>query len=266
MPFDLDRPYAIGAEQIEAFRCDGFVRLKQVFTPQELEHYGAEITRLTMALNKQTRPLDERSTYGKAFLQITNLWEHGGLAREFVFSRRLAGIAAALLEVEGVRLYHDQALMKEAGGGYTPAHADQYYWPLASDRSITAWVPLQTVPAEMGPIGFYAGSQKFDFGRDLPISDESEQLITREMERQSFQLIDDPFELGEVSFHSGWTFHRAGPNRTDHPRSVMTIIYMDRGMRLKAPGAGQQDDRDAFCPGVEVGEIIDTPKNPVLFG
>jgi ectoine hydroxylase-related dioxygenase (phytanoyl-CoA dioxygenase family) len=265
MMFDLDRPYAIGADHIEAFRRDGFVRLKQVFTGQELEHYGPEISRLTMALNGQTRPLEERSTYGRAFLQITNLWEQGGPARDFVFSKRLAGIAAALLEVEGVRLYHDQALMKEAGGGYTPAHADQYYWPLATDRSITAWVPLQAVPAEMGPIGFYAGSQKFDFGRDLPISDESEAQITQEMERQGFALVDHPFELGEVSFHSGWTFHRAGPNRTDRPRSVMTIIYMDHDMRLKEPGAGQHDDRNAFCPGVEVGEIIDSPKNPVLY-
>ena len=33
--------------------------------------------------------------------------------KEFVFSRRLAGIAAQLLGVHAVRLYHDQALYKE---------------------------------------------------------------------------------------------------------------------------------------------------------
>jgi ectoine hydroxylase-related dioxygenase (phytanoyl-CoA dioxygenase family) len=265
MHFDLDRPYDVDSGAIEHFRRDGFVRLKQVFGADELRHYGQEISRLTLALNRQTRPLAERSTYGKAFLQITNLWEQGGLAREFVFGKRLARIAAELLEVEGVRLYHDQALYKEPGGGITPAHADQYYWPLATDRSITAWVPLQAVPAEMGPIGFYAGSQRFDFGRDLPISDESEQLVTAEMERQEFPLVDDPFELGEVSFHSGWTFHRAGANRTDAPRAVMTIIYMDKDMRLKQPTAGQQADAEAFCPGVAVGEVIDTPKNPLIY-
>lgn len=266
MTFDLDRLYPVTGDQIDAFRRDGFVRLKQVFTAQELAHYGAEITRLTMALNRQTLPLAERSTYRKAFLQITNLWERGGLAREFVFGKRLAGIAAALLEVEGVRLYHDQSLYKEARGGMTPAHADQFYWPLASDRSITAWVPLQAVPPEMGPVGFYAGSHKFEFGRDLPISDESEQRITAEMERQGFPLVDEPFELGEVSFHSGWACHRAGPNRTGRPRSVMTVIYMDRGMRLKAPSnRNQQIDWDVWCPGAQIGEVIDTPKNPVLY-
>lgn len=264
--WSLDRPYALDAQAIDFFRENGFVRLKQVFSAEELDHYGPEITRLTLAQSKETRPFEERSTYGKAFLQITNLWEHGGAAREFVFGKRLARIAAELLEVEGVRLYHDQSLMKEAGGGFTPAHADQFYWPLASDRCVTAWVPLQPVPAEMGPIGFYAGSHRFDVGRDLPISDESEARITAEMERQGFALADDPFELGEVSFHLGWTFHRAGSNRTDRPRSVMTIIYMDEGMQLKAPtNRNQQIDWDVWCPGAKIGEVIDTPKNPILY-
>ena len=266
MTFDVDAPYSLDGDAVDRFRRDGFVRLKGVFSPDELRHYGDELTRLTVALNTKDCPLAERSTYGKAFLQIPNLWEQGGPARDFVFGRRLARIAAALLEVEGVRLYHDQSLFKEPGGGMTPAHADQYYWPLATDRAITAWVPLQPVPSDMGPVGFYAGSQRFESGRDLPISDESERRVTQEMERQQFRLVDDPFELGEVSFHLGWTFHRAGPNLTDRPRSVMTIIYMDKDMRLKAPGnAMQQLDRDVWCPGARIGEVIDTPKNPVLY-
>lgn len=263
MTADLDRPYALSDEQVGAFRENGFVRLRQVFSGDELARYAPEIERLTLA--KQAGPIEERSTYGKAFLQVTNLWEQSELVREFVFSKRLARIASDLLEVEGVRLYHDQSLMKEAGGGFTPAHADQYYWPLSSDRTVTAWVPLQPVPAEMGPIGFYTGSHRFDFGRDLPISDESEARISAEMERQGFALADDPFELGEVSFHSGWTFHRAGPNRTDCPRSVMTIIYMDKDIRLAEPSPGQEADRDTFCPDVEVGAVIDGPKNALLW-
>lgn len=266
MQFDLDRPYALSDEQIDFFRRNGFVRLKHMFAAPELDYYGAEISRLTLERSLGKRPLEDRSTYGKAFLQVTNLWEQSDQVREFVFGKRLARIAAELLEVGGVRLYHDQSLVKEPGGGFTPAHADQFYWPLASDRSITAWVPLQPVPAEMGPIAFYAASHQFQFGRDLPISDESEAQIGTKMERQGFLLVDDPFELGEVSFHLGWTFHRAAPNRTGRPRSVITIIYMDRDMRLKARANRMEEmDRDAFCPGVKVGHVIDTPKNPVLY-
>jgi len=266
MTATLDAPYPITDAQVERFHRDGFIRLRDVFDAQTLRRYGEEITRLTIALNTQTVPLAERSTYDRAFLQVMNLWEHGGAAREFVFGKRLAGIATALLEVDGVRLYHDQSLYKEPGGGITPAHADQYYWPLASDRVVTAWVPLQPVPRELGPLAFYAGSQDVEFGRDLGISDESEREITANMQASGFRVVDEPFELGEVSFHLGWTFHRAGPNRSDRPRSVMTVIYMDRDMRLREPDNHMQaEDWEKWCPGARVGEIIDTPKNPVLY-
>lgn len=266
MPIDLDRPYPLTEEQIAAFNRDGFIRLKDVFTAEELDHYGQAITRRTIELNEQTAPLEERSTYDKAFLQVMNLWERDETVREFVFGQRLAGIAAALLRVEGVRLYHDQSLYKEPGGGLTPAHADQYYWPLDSDRTVTAWVPLQPVPTDMGPLDFYAGSQSVEFGRDLGISDESERAITRDMEERGFTVSNAPFDLGEVSFHLGWTFHRAGPNHSTRPRSVMTVIYMDRDIRLKAPTNDNQiADWETWCPGAVIGEIIDTPRNPVLF-
>jgi ectoine hydroxylase-related dioxygenase (phytanoyl-CoA dioxygenase family) len=266
MAIDIDSPYPLQREHLERFRRDGFVRLKEVLDAETLAHYGEEIGRLTIALNTQTVPLEQRSTYDRAFLQVMNLWRQGGLAREFVFGKRLARLAAALLEVEGVRLYHDQSLYKEPGGGFTPAHADQYYWPLASDRCITAWVPLQAVPRDMGPLAFFAGSQAVEIGRDLGISDESEREVTAAMEAQGFPVVDGAFELGEVSFHLGWTFHRAGANLSATPRSVMTVIYMDRDMRLKAPDNHmQQQDWDKWCPGARVGEIIDTPKNPVLF-
>lgn len=81
---------------------------------------------------------------------MTNLWRSSEIAREFVFDKRLASLAAQLLGVEHVRLYHDQALYKESGGGITPWHADQFYWPLSTDKTITAWVPLQETPLERG--------------------------------------------------------------------------------------------------------------------
>jgi NAD(P)-dependent dehydrogenase (short-subunit alcohol dehydrogenase family) len=58
----------------------------------------------------------------------------------------------------GVRMYHDQALYKEGKGGFTPWHADQYYWPLASTHCVTAWIPLQGTPMELGPLGIRVNS------------------------------------------------------------------------------------------------------------
>lgn len=263
---DLDTPYVLQPAQVAQFRRDGYIKLKSVLSPQTLAEYGRDITRLTVELNTQQRPLEERSTYDRAFLQVMNLWEQSPRVGRFVMGRRLGRLAAELLEVQGVRLYHDQSLYKEPGGGITPAHADQYYWPLASDRTITAWIPLQPVPTEMGPLGFYARSQSVSFGRDLGISDESEAQISANMALHGFAFDSGAFDLGEVSFHLGWTFHKAGPNTSDRPRSVMTIIYMDADMRL-APALSpiQANDRDQWCPGAVEGEVIDTRKNPVVW-
>ena len=263
---DLDSPYALQPEQVDSFRRNGCIKLKEVLSPETLAYFGTEITRLTIELNTESRPLEERSTYDRAFLQVMNLWEQSALVARFVMGQRLARLAAEFLEVRGVRLYHDQSLYKEPSGGITPAHADQYYWPLATDRTITAWIPLQAVPLEMGPLGFYAGSQDVAFGRDLGISDESEARITENMAKHGFPFEVSPFELGEVSFHLGWTFHKAGANTSTQPRSVMTVIYMDADMRLvPALNKIQANDRDQWCPGAREGEVIATRKNPVIW-
>jgi ectoine hydroxylase-related dioxygenase (phytanoyl-CoA dioxygenase family) len=261
----IHRPASTGREIIEAFDRDGFVKIKNVFDAQTLEYYREHISAEVLRRNTHTAPLEDRDTYQKAFLQVTNLWRTSDVAREFVFGKRLASIAAQLLKVERVRLYHDQALYKEPGGGITPWHADQFYWPLSSEKTVTAWVPLQATPLEMGPLAFAAGSHRMTFGRDLEISDESERSLRKALESGRFQEVNEPFELGEVSFHSGWTFHHTGANTSDRPRAVMTIIYMADGIRLIAPTRKQHcADWEAFMPGVQPGEVVDSPLNPVL--
>src|SRR5690606_37630090 len=195
-----------------------------------------------------------------------NLWRENDEVKTLIFSKRLAKIAARLMQVEGVRLYHDQALYKEGGGGITPWHADQYYWPLETDKTITAWIPLQATPFEMGPLEFSAGSHQIVEGRELAIGDESEMVMQQKLKVTDFKHVVEPFDAGEISFHSGWIFHRAGANITSETRRVMTIIYMDRDMRLKKPeNKNQELDWNNWCPGATIGEIINSPINPVLF-
>jgi ectoine hydroxylase-related dioxygenase (phytanoyl-CoA dioxygenase family) len=168
--------------------------------------------------------------------------------------------------VTGVRLYHDQALYKESGGGITPWHADQYYWPLSSDRTVTVWVPLQHTPNDMGPLSFARGSQTHEFGRDLPISDESEATLAVDLAEANFALVVEPFALGDVSFHTGWTFHRAGPNNSGSPRAVMTVIYMASDITVIEPTNDVHVREVAkWMPGTAVGEVPASPLNPVLY-
>jgi ectoine hydroxylase-related dioxygenase (phytanoyl-CoA dioxygenase family) len=261
---DLIETYTISPEQIAQFQANGYIKLKHVLSAETLAYYGREITRKVKELNAEHLPIEERDLYHRAFLQIENLWENSELVREFVTSPKLGRIAAQLMECTGVRIYHDQALYKEVGGGITPWHADQYYWPVDTEKTITAWIPLQETPLEMGPLAFCPGSHRVTYGRDLEIGQESENRIGEALKDHGID--EGKFDLGEVSFHSGWTFHRAGTNTTSIPREVMTIIYMEEDMRLTQPvNSYQQADRDKYCPGIEVGELIHTPMNLLVW-
>ncbi|MBI1344234.1 MAG: phytanoyl-CoA dioxygenase [Terrimonas sp.] len=262
----LQEPYPLTKEQIEFYQQNRYIKLKQVLNIATLDFFNAAITRVVDSMQTEKKALEERSTYGKAFLQLFNLWREDPIVKELIFSKRLAKIATALMQTSGVRLYHDQALFKEGGGGITPWHADQYYWPLETDKTITAWVPLQATPLALGPLEFSASSHQIMEGRELEISDESEIVIQQQLKVTDFKHVIEPFDAGEISFHSGWVFHRAGANTTDQMRKVMTIIYMDKDMKLKQPeNKNQVNDWNTWCPGAKVGEVINTALNPVLY-
>jgi ectoine hydroxylase-related dioxygenase (phytanoyl-CoA dioxygenase family) len=262
----LAKQYHLTDEQIAFYQANRYIKLKQVFDEPTISFFNEAISKQVDLMKNEEIPLEERSTYGKAFLQLFNLWRENEVVKEFIFSPRLAKIASDLMQTDGVRIYHDQALFKESGGGITPWHADQYYWPLETDKTITAWIPLQATPLELGPLEFSAGSHQIIEGRDLEISDESEAAIQQKLRVTDFKHVIEAFDLGEVSFHSGWVFHRAGANSTNQMRKVMTVIYMDKDMVLKNPdNKNQVNDWNTWCPGAKVGEVINTPINPIIY-
>lgn len=262
----LEEPYTLTEEQVSFYQNNRFIKLKKVLNEEVILFFNEAVSKRVEMMSREKQPLEERSTYGKAFLQVFNLWREDPVVQQLVFSKRIAAIAARLMKVDGVRIYHDQALFKEAGGGITPWHADQYYWPLETDKTITAWIPLQATPLELGPLEFSAGSHTILEGRELEISDESEVAIQQKLRVTDFKHVIEPFDAGEVSFHSGWVFHRAGANKTKQMRKVMTTIYMDKEMRLKKPdNENQINDWHTWCPGAKIGHVIDSPINPVVY-
>ena len=262
----LDANYSVTPAQVKYFSENGFIKIKNIFDASVIDYMNIVISKEVDRLNNQQIPLEERDTYGKAFLQIMNLWTHTSAVKDIVFSKKIAQIATGLMQTTGVRLYHDQALFKEPKGGHTPWHADQYYWPLATENTVTAWIPLQATPLNYGPLEFSAGSNRLTAGRDKQISDESQAFLEAELKNHKFEHVIEPFDVGEISFHRGWLYHRAGPNVSGNMRKVMTMIYMDKDTVLKTPeNHNQQADWDAWCPGAIVGQIVNTPLNPVVY-
>lgn len=262
----LDDDYELSDAQVEHFQHNGSILLPQVLRPAEIEIYRELILKAVKSLNQETRPLAERDTYGKAFLQIMNIWEVDEQVKQLVFSPRLARIAARLLGVEKVRLYHDQALFKEPGGGLTPWHQDQYYWPLDTDKTVTLWMPLVNLTPEMGMLTFAQESQKEGFLGNLAISDDSETILARIVEDKGYQIFQPEYmRAGDATFHTGWALHSAPGNHSQTMREVMTIIYYaDQAKLTKPVNQNQEADRQRWLGGLLPGNLANGPLNPVL--
>ena len=257
---------ATSVAEREAFRRDGHVCVRGLFDAAEIAVHRDSIVETAQATRHETRDLAERDTYGQAFLQCTNLWAVDERVRRFVFAARTARVAAELLGADSVHLYHDQALIKEAGGGHTPWHQDQFFWPFPAGApcTVTAWIPLHDVDPHVGALTFASGSH---IGGDLggeAISDESEISLARLIDERGWATTThDPMVVGDATFHAGWTLHRAGPNPTGDDREVMTVIYVAGGTPVTEPASPfQAFDLAMWLPGLAPGDVIGATPPP----
>ena len=266
-PQRLDGHHRLGDDDLERFSSAGHCVVRGLASASEIAAFAPAIDAATMARRFDRRPLEQRDTYGKAFIQSGGLCDHSDTVREFVHSPRFASVAARLLGVDGVRLYHDQALYKEPGGGHTPWHQDQVYWPLDTDRTITMWMPLVDVPGEIGGMVFADGTHRLGKLGDEVIGDASHHYFDALIEREGWPLSGHaPFAAGDATFHAGWTLHSAPANNTDTMRSVMTVIYFADGARVGAVDhPARRLDQALWLGGRATGELADSPRNPVLW-
>lgn len=256
----------LALENITEFRKKGHTLIKEVLSTDEIATYRPIIVEAAERYNTEKRSLQERDTYGKAFLQIMNLWQCDEEAKKFVFAKRLAKIAADLMGVENVRLYHDQALFKEPGGGPTPWHQDQYYWPIDTNNTITMWMPLVDIDEDMGMLTFASGSYTKGSVFNFEISDESESAFNNYVKEQQFPISRaKTMSAGDATFHRGFTMHHANGNNSTKMREVMTIIYVADGARITPyKNDWQKNDHQKWLMGKPIGGLIDSELNPKL--
>tara|TARA_B000000460_G_scaffold79182_1_gene55286 strand:+ start:9989 stop:10840 length:852 start_codon:yes stop_codon:yes gene_type:complete len=249
---------------IDHFNENGFVVAENLLSSSEISHYKKVIEDAVKYRKRfDKRELPEKSEYEQSLMQCQNLWEDFPEIRKLAFNQRIAATAAKLLGVKRLRIWHDQALVKESGGRETDIHHDQAYWPIKETNTITAWIPLVSVSERNGQMGFFSGSHKT---KDIKFVNIFKGKVTQqELEKLPQVVGKEPeyikLKAGDVSFHHGLTFHTAKPNKTKKDRPVFTVIFF-------AEGSTRRDDQFHFSvdrAGIGVGEIIDSDVTPLAF-
>src|SRR5689334_17712610 len=115
--------YQITNAQKEFYRKNGFVVIEDFLSPDELETWRIEtedaIRQRLLERNGLTNQDNPDTYYSQVFVQCVRLADtHAGMAK-LMLDERLGEAAATLAGVDGIRIWHDQALFKQPYGNPT---------------------------------------------------------------------------------------------------------------------------------------------------
>lgn len=254
---------ALTPRLVEDFRRDGFVVVPDLLSADELRRFGAAVDEgVARRSRHDARTVAEKTPYEQSFIQCQNLWEDCEEVRPLTFHPVISETAARLLGVGAVRLWHDQALYKEAGGRETDPHQDQPYWPIVETTTITAWIPFDGSTLTTGAMGYLPGSHRLGVREfvDIFSGHADDPLARAELRGIAPVFVEVP--AGSIAFHHGLTFHLAKPNLTGTVRRVHTAIYFADG---STRGAGRFPHPAVERAGIAMGAVIASDVTPIAW-
>jgi phytanoyl-CoA hydroxylase len=221
-------------EQIRFYQENGFLVLENFLDATETAHWSrttdeAVEKRLASDAHRLSNQGDPDAYYAQVFTQCLKLADtHVGM-RELMFDPRLGKLAATLAGVDGIRIWHDQALYKPPFGNPTGWHLDNPYWSFSSRNSLSIWVALDDATLSNGCLYYVPCSQKTATWQNAGIGKNQSDLFKVYPQWREIETVACPCPAGSAVFHNGLCAHGAGANMTNKPRRAMTCAYMPDG-------------------------------------
>lgn len=225
-------------EEVESYRQRGFLVLSELLDGDELEEWREAVEE---AVDERERASERRIPgrsdsdgdgepyYDTVFKQRVNLWQTNERVRALMFDERLGRLAADLEGVDGIRIWHDQALIKEPWANPTAFHLDNPYWSFTSAHAISIWTALDDATLENGCLYYVPGSHRARRFENVGIGNDLGALLRVYPEWDEIEPVPCPIPAGGALFHNGLTAHGAGANMTRGRRRAMTCAYMPDG-------------------------------------
>ena len=248
--------------QIADYRRDGFVLVDGFLDEQELERWRTQ-TDEAAAERLAARGEQEDTYYSRVFLQLMRLADtHAGMA-ELILDPRLGEIVATLAGVDGIRVWHDQALIKQPYGNPTAWHLDNPFWSFYSPDAISIWVALDDATIANGCLWYLPGTHRSARFEAVQIGSNIGALFDEYPEWLALEPVAAPCAAGSAVFHNGLVAHGAGANMTPRPRRAMTCAYMPAGSTFNGAQNILPDD---YFAQLEIGDVLENDEvNPLVW-
>ncbi|MDA1192962.1 MAG: phytanoyl-CoA dioxygenase family protein [Candidatus Poribacteria bacterium] len=254
-------------EQIESYRDNGFVVIDNFLTPDELEEWRAAVDG-AVTKRGHYRPAEERAGsnatfYTRVFIQSLQLWKDSDAVKKLVLDPRIGKMCCELEGVDGFRVWHDQALIKEPWANPTSFHLDNPYWSFTSRHSISIWVALDDATEQNGCLYFLPKSHQTARHENVGIGPNMNGLFAVYPEWATIKPFVGSMKAGSCSFHNGLMAHGAGANMTPGYRRAMTCAYMPDGSTFNGTRNILTEEQVSK---LKIGDLLDDPdQNPLVY-
>lgn len=262
----------VGSAEIDAYRRDGAVCVRGLFTPAEVATGIAGITE-NMAAPSERAKVASRPEDPGYFIEDFCNWQTNAHYRELIFNSAAAAIAGMLMDSNRVRLYHEHLLVKEPNTRQkTPWHQDQPYYNVEGLQNCSVWAPMDPV-SRPATLEFVAGTHKGPWLMPRSfMSNEAkwfpegslEDLPDIEADRSAYNILGWALQPGDAVFFHMLTLHAAAGVGNGR-RRVLSIRFLGDDMRH----APRQWKTSPAFPGLEndlpEGAPMDHPLFPVLW-
>ncbi len=183
--------------------------------------------------------------------------------RELIYDKRIAELIGALAGVNGIRVWHDQALFKPPHGNPTSWHLDTPYWSFHSRDALSIWIALDDATMANGCMWYLPGTHKTARFDNAGIGPNMGDLFTIYPEWSKINPVAVPLPAGGAAIHNGLCAHAAGANMTPGSRRAMTCAYMPDGCTFN----GQKNVLPkAMFERLKPGDLLNDPQqNPLLW-
>ena len=257
------------ATQIESYHEHGFLVVEGFFDDVELEMWrqcvdAAVADRLGGSVEHLTNQGDPQAFYARVFTQCLRLADTNDAVRGLVYDPRLGKLTSDLIGAEGIRVWHDQALIKPPQGNPTASHLDVPYWSFDSRDAISFWVALDDATLENGCMWYIPGSHKTArFDNSVGIGHNVGELFNLYPEWRDIDPVPVPCPAGSIVWHNGLCAHGAGANMTNKYRRAMTCAFMPDGSCFN--GKRNILPQDLF-ESLEIGDLLgNDEQNPLVW-
>ena len=197
------------------------------------------------------------------FTQRVNLWQTNDEVRDLMLDPALGRVPTELAGVGGVRIWHDQALVKGPYANPTAFHLDVPYWSFTSADAITIWVALDDATLENGCLYYVPGSHKAQKFDNVGIGPSIGALFDVYPEWGDVAAQPCPVRAGGALFHNGLTFHGAGANMTPGRRRAMTCAVYAGWLPFNGTANVLPPD---YLATLSVGDVLDNEaQNPLVY-